>query len=221
MISSVRNHPRLFGSAALGIAVGLLLPAAWSQGLRMILGWDVAAGLYLLLAWIMFLRSDTANVQSRALVEDDGRWAILAISAGAAATSLGAIVDLLADFKNLPPGEGVAHLAAAVVTILLSWLFLHTVFTMHYAHEFYGAIDDGTAGRRKTRGGFAFPGDAKAWNYLDFAYYAFTIGMTAQTSDIAVTTTAMRRLTLAHAVLTFFFNTVVLAFSVNIAASLL
>jgi uncharacterized membrane protein len=222
MLDSLRTHPRLFLAALLGIVAGLLLPQAWPQGMRMIAGWDVAAGLYLVLAWIMILSWSAERVQVRARVEDDGRWAILLISAGAAATSLAAIVSLLADFKDLPDAGKPLHLTLAVATILLSWFFLHTVFTIHYAHEFYGAAPDGgSAERKKTRGGFAFPGDAKAWGYLDFAYYAFTIGMTAQTSDIAVTTTAMRRLTLAHAILTFFFNTVVLAFSVNIAASLL
>jgi uncharacterized membrane protein len=222
MLNSLRTHPRLFLGALLGIIVGLLLPPTWPQSVRMIAGWDFAAGLYLVLAWIMILRWDAARVQLRARLEDDGRWAILVISAGSAATSLGAIVKLLANFKDLPDFDKPLNLSLAVSTLLLSWFFLHTVFTIHYAHEFYGAAPDGgSAERKKTRGGFAFPGDAKAWGYLDFAYYAFTIGMTAQTSDIAVTTTAMRRLTLAHAILTFFFNTVVLAFSVNIAASLL
>ena len=222
MINSLRTHPRLFVAAGLGLVGGLFLPADWPQSLRMIVGWDLAAGLYLALAWIMILRADTGHIRAYARLDDESRWVILLMCAGAATTSLGAIVSLLADYKDLAADERAPHLALAVFTILVSWFFLHTVFTVHYAHEFYGAAPGGTsADEKKLRGGFAFPGDAKAWGYLDFAYYSFTIGMTAQTSDIAVTTTAMRRLTLAHAVLTFFFNTVILAFSVNIAASLL
>jgi len=223
MINAIRARPRLFVAIGLGLAAGLFLPAAWPQSLRMIVGWDVAAGLYLALAWIMILRADTAHIRGLARIDDDGRWVILIMCAAAAAISLGAIVNLLADYKDLTADAKPLHLALAVVTILVSWFFLHTVFTLHYAHEFYGATpdDDPSTDLEKERGGFTFPGTAKSWTYMDFAYYSFTIGMTAQTSDTAVTTTAMRRLTLAHAILTFFFNTVILAFSVNIAASLL
>lgn len=219
MFISLRHQPRLFISAGLGVVIGLFLPAAWSESLRMIVGWDVAAGLYLLLAWIMMLRAPVSHIQAHARGDDERRWVILLMCAGAATTSLGAIVSLLGDYKDLPPADHVPHLVLSVLTILVSWFFLHTVFTVHYAHEFYGDTIDGD--KRRDRGGFAFPGEAKTWTYMDFAYYSFTIGMTAQTSDIAVTTTAMRRLTIAHAILTFFFNTVILAFSVNIAASLL
>lgn len=223
MINSIRARPRLFIAIGLGLVAGALLPSEWSRSLRMIVGWDVAAGLYLALAWIMILRADTGHIRTLARLDDDGRWIILIMCAGAAVTSLGAIVSLLADYKDLAADAKPYHLGLGVATILVSWFFLHTVFTLHYAHEFYGAEpdDDPTTDLEKERGGFAFPGKAKSWKYMDFAYYAFTIGMTAQTSDIAVTTTEMRRLTLAHAILTFFFNTVILAFSVNIAASLL
>jgi len=222
MITPLRTHPRLFVAVGLGFVAGLLLPPAWPRSLRMIVGWDVAAGLYLVLAWIMILRADIKHIRARARIDDESRWVMLIMCAGAATTSLGAIVSLLADYKDLAPGVQAAHLALAVCTILVSWFFLHTVFTLHYAHEFYGAAPGAAStDEKKQRGGFDFPGDARAWGYLDFAYYSFTIGMTAQTSDIAVTTSHMRRLTLAHAVLTFFFNTVILAFSVNIAASLL
>jgi uncharacterized membrane protein len=223
MVNSLRTHPRLFIAAGFGLVAGLCLPAAWPSSLRMIVGWDVAAGLYLALAWIMILSTETKHIRALARLDDESRWVILIMSAGAATTSLGAIVSLLAGYKDLPADAQVTHLALAIFTILVSWFFLHTVFTVHYAHEFYGSAPGGPASaeEKKVRGGFAFPGEARAWGYLDFAYYSFTIGMTAQTSDIAVTTTAMRVLTLGHAVLTFFFNTVVLAFSVNIAASLL
>jgi uncharacterized membrane protein len=219
MLTTLRRQPRLFAAAGLGLAVWFFLPDEWSRSLRMIVGWDVAAGFYLLLAWIMMLRADTEHIQAHARSDDERQWVILLMCAGAATTSLGAIVSLLGDYKDLAADAKAPHLALGVLTILISWFFLHTVFTVHYAHEFYGdTIEDG---KIRDRGGFAFPGVAKTWNYMDFAYYSFTIGMTAQTSDIGVTTTGMRRLTLAHAILTFFFNTVILAFSVNIAASLL
>ena len=223
MINVIRARPRLFVAIGLGLVAGLFLPADWSRSLRLIVGWDVTAGLYLALAWTMILRADPGRIRSVARIDDDGRWVILILCAIAATTSLGAILSQLGDYKDLAADVKPYHLALGVFTILVSWFFLHTVFTLHYAHEFYGATpdDDPTTDLEKERGGFAFPGEAKAWNYMDFAYYAFTIGMTAQTSDIAVTTTGMRRLTLAHAILTFFYNTVILAFSVNIAASLL
>jgi uncharacterized membrane protein len=219
MFKSVRRQPRLFAAAGLGIVIGFCLPGDWSETLRMIVGWDVAAGLYLLLAGIMMVRADVGHIQAHARSDDERQWVILLMCALAATTSLGAIVSLLGDYKDLPEVDKAPHLALGVLTILVSWFFLHMVFAVHYAHEFYG--DTMENGKARDRGGFEFPGKAKTWTYMDFAYYSFTIGMTAQTSDIAVTTTAMRRLTLAHAILTFFFNTVIVAFSVNIAASLL
>jgi uncharacterized membrane protein len=221
----LRAHPRLSVAAGLGIAFGLLSPESWGTLARGLLAWDFAASIHLVLCWTMMLRDAGQRIRRRARLHDESRWVILLISAASSAVSLIAIVGLLAGFKDLADGAKPAHLALAIYTIICSWFFLHTIFTVHYAHEYYGSPGAGGAADGGAvpamRRGLQFPGEAAAPGYIDFAYYAFTIGLTAQTSDTAVTTTAMRGLSLGHAVLTFFFNTVILAFSVNIAASLL
>jgi uncharacterized membrane protein len=110
-------------------------------------------------------------------------------------------------------GRGPAHLALAVVTITLSWAFIHTIFALHYAHEFY--IEN-----RYEDGGLAFPGKEQP-DYGDFLYFSLVIGMTSQVSDVAVTAKAIRRTVAAHGVVSFFFNAALLALTVNIAASAL
>jgi uncharacterized membrane protein len=210
-------HPRLFIAAGVGAVIGVVLPESWGSLVRVVFSWDAAATLYNVLAWIMMLRGTEATIRYKASLQDESGWTLLMISAAAALISLCAIVGLLGG-KDIPDPEKTLRLVLAIYTIINSWFFLHTLFTLHYAHEHYGA---GQGDKGKTRGGLQFPGTDPTPGYVDFAYYSFTIGMTAQTSDTAVTTTSMRGLTLAHGILTFFFNTVILALSINIAASLL
>ena len=129
--------------------------------------------------------------------------------------SLLAVVLLLGALQGAAPAVKWLHVVLALLAVLSSWLLVHTVFTLRYAHLYY----DGDPGEEA--GGLDFPGDTKEPDYLDFAYFAFTIGMTAQTSDVAVSTQPMRLLTLLHGVLSFFFNTAVVALSINGLAGLL
>ncbi len=213
---SIRAHPQLFIGAAFGVAVGLALPPGWRFITRMVTGWDAAAVLYLALTWAIMLKDQEQRIRSRAQINDESGFTILILSAASATASMGALIGLLSDFHDLPAGLKTPHLALVAFTIVCAWFFLQTLFTLHYAHEYYGGGANGAE-----RGGLKFSGSPSALRYLDFAYFAFTIGVTAQTSDTAVTTPRMRRLTLAHSILAFFFNTIVLALSVNIAASLL
>ena len=157
-------------------------------------------------------RSSIDEMQQRAGQEDEGAVVILALTVAAAVASLGAIgVELSGIHTNETAGQ-VTRLALTGVTILCSWFFLHTVFAIHYAHEYYG--DRGEAR------GLNFPGEPEP-DYWDFMYFAVTIGATAQTSDVAVASRLMRRLVLAHSVLSFLFNTIVLALVINVGAGIL
>ena len=109
--------------------------------------------------------------------------------------------------------QGSEKVVGAVLTILISWVFLHTLFTIHYAHHFYGGADE--------ESGLKFPDGIDEPGYWDFLYFSFTIGVAAQTADVAVSSTSMRKLTLLHAVLSFLFNTTILALAINVGASLL
>jgi uncharacterized membrane protein len=204
----VRSQPRLFVSAATGLAVSVALAAVpgWSWGTRTLVGWDLGAGLYLLLAFAMMARSDVHRIRRRAASQDEGQATILALTVAAALASLAAIFAELGAGAARSPFE----VALAVVTIALSWAFIHTMFALHYAHEFYDETDGG---------GMAFPGPDAEPDYWDFVYFSFVIGMTSQVSDVGITSKAVRRTVAAHGVVAFVFNAALLALTVNLAAS--
>jgi len=207
----VRARPRLFFSALLGLAVVAALFAAtdWKVATRLLVGWDVGVALYLVLVYQVMARSDVHHIRRRAALQDEGRIAILVLTAGAALASLGAIVVELGSTHGSTRTP--AQLVLATVTIVLSWAFTHTIFAAHYAHEFY----DENSGKG---GGMAFPGTEEP-DYWDFVYFSFVIGMCAQVSDVAVTSKAIRRTVSAHGIVSFLFNVALLALTVNIAAS--
>ena len=209
----VRSRPRLFSSAALGLACIAVLAGvtAWRPATRLLVGWDVAVTVYLVLVLEMMVRSEVRDIRQRASQEDAGQFAILVLTVAAGLASLGAILVQLAynDGERKP-----AQLGLVVVTILLSWAFIHTMFALHYAHEFYGE-DEGPAG------GLAFPGGDDTPDYWDFVYFAFVIGMTSQVSDVAITSREIRRTVTAHGIVSFVFNVALLALTINIASGML
>jgi uncharacterized membrane protein len=203
----VYGRPRTFISLAIGVIAFLLLPGTLRLPTRLVVGWDVFTVLYLVLAYIMMLRCDVAHIHRSAILQDDGRFLILMITTLGALASLAAIVLELGASKGNPAG-----LALAIVTIVLSWGMVHTAFALHYAHDFY---------RGKKPGGLQFPsGDAHAEaDYWDFVYFSFVIGMTAQVSDVGITDKVIRRTATVHGIISFVFNTALIALMVNIAGS--
>jgi uncharacterized membrane protein len=133
------------------------------------------------------------------------------LTASAAFASLGAILAELGSAAGVGGTRPPAHLVLAGVTIIMSWAFTHTMFALHYAHEFY-AQNDGKGG------GLLFPGNEDP-DYWDFVYFSFVIGMTSQVSDVAISCKPIRRTAAAHGVISFVFNAALLALTVNIAAS--
>jgi len=204
----VRIRPRLFISLGIGALVSVVLTVFtdWRTATRLLVGWDIYVGLYLALVAHLMSGADIQRIRGRAAVEDEGQFAILMLTVVAALASLGAI------FSELGTGTGrrPAHIVVAALTILLSWAFIHTIFALHYAHEFY----DEDIG-----GGLAFPGGETEPDYWDFVYFSFVIGMTSQVSDVGVTHKEIRRTVAAHGVVSFIFNAALLALTVNIAAS--
>jgi uncharacterized membrane protein len=203
----VVGRPRTFVSIAFGIVVALLIPGSPGTIARLLAGWDSFAALYLVLAYVMMMRCGVSHIKRSAIVQDDGRFLILLLTALGAFASLAAIVSELGAAKDNPMA-----LAIAVVTIALSWSAVHTAFALHYAHEFY---------RGKKPGGLQFPsGDEHVdADYWDFTYFSFVIGMTAQVSDVGITDKIIRRTATVHGIISFVFNTALLALMVNIAAS--
>ena len=208
-------RPRLFFSVLFGILVAIFLPEslASSAVTRAIIAWNAGAILYLCLAARMMFGSTHEKMSLRSITQDEGRMLILVLVALAAVSTLAAIVVELAMAKDLHGSLRYAHFALAGLTIATSWLFVHTMFALHYAHDYYASILKGT------HGGLIFPNEGKP-DYADFLYFALIIGTSAQTADVSFSSRAMRRTGLFHCVLAFFFNTTLLALTINIASGL-
>lgn len=215
LIRQFRARPRLFFSFLAGVLVVLLLPHTIASGTttRLIIGWNVGVCLYIAWGGATMMRATHEEIRARAKVRDEGSWAILILVMLASIASLVAIVLELAAAKDMTGVARVVHVALAGFTILSSWAFMHMMFALHYAHDYYVAC-----ARESTRG-LDFPGGEMP-DYGDFLYFSFIIGTSAQTADVTFSSSAMRRIGLLHCVLSFFFNTTVLALTINIAASL-
>jgi uncharacterized membrane protein len=185
----------------------LALPHALRLGTRLLIGWDIFATLYLVLVAVMMLNCGHQHIRRKAIMQDDGRFLILLVTALGAFASVAAIVSELGVAKR-----GTAALTLATLTVSLSWALVHTTFALHYAHDYY---------RSKKPGGLQFPsGDSKeAADYWDFVYFSFVIGMTAQVSDVGITDKVIRRTATVHGIISFVYNTALVALMVNIAAS--
>jgi uncharacterized membrane protein len=206
-----RAHVRLWISVALGLAAMLALPASLTAITRILIGWDIGVLIYLVLVAAMMTGSSVTAIRGNAAAQDEGALAVLILTVAAATASLGAIFVELADIGRANPSYTL-YVALTIVTVMLSWSFTHTIFALHYAHEFYGEH----ARQRCLR----FPDDGQP-DYWDFIYFAFVIGMTFQVSDVAVTHKSARRLVVAHGVLSFLFTTAIVALTVNIAANVI
>jgi len=180
--------------------------------------WDTFALVLLLLIWMTILITPQHRLRDRARGQDFGRTAISIFVVSAACAALFAVGFLIRVHKQDLSSHFTVHLLLALSSVVLSWSLVHTVYSLRYAHTFYG--DSDVPGEDRHAGGLIFPGDRPP-DYFDFAYFAFVIGMTCQVSDVQVTSRRMRRLTLMHSVLSFGFNTVILALLVNTVSSLL
>ena len=212
LLRIVRARPRLFACGAIGaVVVGVAFASNWRPETRLLTGWDVGVALYLALVFQMMGRSNIHTMRRHAAEQDEGRLAMLVLTVAAALASLAAIFAVLGGSGGTAGNRPPANVTLAAFTILLSWAFIHTIFALHYAHEFYDETDGG---------GLAFPGDREP-DYWDFVYFSFVIGMTSQVSDVAITSKLIRRTAAAHGIVSFVFNAALLALTINLAASAL
>jgi len=194
----------------------LLLPRSVRNGERLALAWLAGVVLFLALVALVVAGAKPEQLRRRARELDPRRWVITTLIIAAATVSLFALGFTLQKVPNETEVALLTRLVLAGLTVAASWTLVHTTFALHYAHHYYG---DGPApGPQDDRGGLAFPGDEMP-DYWDFLYFSFVVGMTCQVSDVQVTSRPMRRLTLLHGILSFLFNTVILALAVNLLAS--
>lgn len=209
-----RHTPLMLGLAiGIGLYVVLTFGHSFSDLTRMLIAWDAAIASYLVAIWWQTRSITPQHMIKHAAEVDEGRFFVLFVSIAGVLASLTAIVLELQ--SKLEPGMTKnAHVAFVFATVALSWLFVHTSFAKHYAHEFYGPADG--AGIRK---GLIFPGCDDP-DFADFFHFAIVIGVASQTGDIQISGRAIRRIVTLHGVLAFLFNTVILALTINLAASL-
>lgn len=206
-------RPRLLAAAAVLIAAAVLLPID-DRPRRLLLAWDLAVATFLALVVHLMRGATVAQIRARAADEDEGRLGVLCLTVGAAVASVVAIIAELAGPANPDPAMHVRRLLLAVFTILLSWAFVHVIFALHYAHEFYGDA------RQQPKPALEFPGGEDP-DYWDFIYFAFVLGTTFQVSDVEIASRSMRRTATAHGITSFLFNLVLLSLMINVAASFL
>lgn len=211
IVRLVRAHLRLWISVVLGVVIyaALTILFHWDVVTRLLVAWDIAVLFYLVKAAWMMAHSPVAEIRRHSALQDEGAFALLILVVASAIASLGAIFVQLAKVDADAPGYGICA-ALAIVTIVLSWAFIHTIFALHYAYDFYGQ------GKRAC--GLKFPDD-EAPDYWDFVYFSFVIGMTFQVSDVAITNKWIRRTVLCHGALSFFYTTAIIALTVNIAGN--
>ena len=211
--SFIRSRPHLSMATAIGVAAGLLLPASWQEMTRLLTAWNVAVWFYLAtMAWMM-MRANHHKVKAMAARQDERAATVLSALSIASVMSLVAIVSQLSSMKDLAPDERALHYGLTILTLVGSWFLVGTLFCFHYAHLYYQA----DAALRPLK----FPDDEQNPDDWDFLYFAFTIAVAVQTSDVCVQTRLMRQIVLGQSVLSFFFNLVVLGLSINIAAGLI
>ncbi|GJD32489.1 hypothetical protein PMNALOAF_3765 [Methylobacterium adhaesivum] len=203
-------RPRLLGSLLL---VGIIAAVVPVQGVtvRLLVGWCLGVVVYTGLITWQATRQDESTLRREASRLDDSAFAVSVFAILAAAASFGAVAMLvLGQHEN--EGPRLAHLGLAAATMLCAWTFVQVVFTVHYAHLYYGSTEEGGP-----RGGLDFNGDTNP-DFWDFLYFSVTLGATSQTSDTAITSKRMRRVVTVQTLYAYLFNTSVLALAINMAA---
>jgi uncharacterized membrane protein len=209
-------HSRLIFGIVAGFAVFFALGGQYPLVTRLLVGWDAAAWIYLLAVWVLMVRAGSDRVRAIAEREDESAEVVLAAICVAAVTSLAAIVYELAGARALAWEARLPRYAFTALTVLGSWFLLATIFALHYARMYYSALPE-----PGVQAPLQFPDRIDDPDYFDFLYFSFTIAVAAQTSDICVTSRAMRKAVLAQSVLGFLFNAAILGLSINIAAGVM
>jgi uncharacterized membrane protein len=182
------------------------------ESTRVLWAWNAGAALYIALSLRLILRAAPERIQDRAEQEDDGRFFVLLLVMASSAAILFSVPGQMAAIKAQTSAlQSASHLALAIGTVISAWAFTQISFAFHYAHDYYRAQSQGQAG------GLLFP-DTTQPLYADFLYFSCIIGTSAQTADININSRPMRLLVLLHCVQAFFFNTMILAIVINMAA---
>lgn len=217
LIRVVKQHPRLYVSIGIGLLVAVFGSSLGmhSKLTQAIVGYDCGAIVYILWAMHLMYFSTSAQMRKRALDQDDGKLVVLFLVVLALVFSMSAIFANLASVKHLAGTEKYEIIILALTTLVASWFFTNIIFALHYAHDYFFDLQNGLLG------GLIFLPTNEEPEYLDFLYFAFILGATAQTADVTLASKKMRRTCTLHSILAFFFNTSLLALAVNMSSGLL
>jgi len=206
------KHPRTWIALVFGIAISLVLPPSWSVITRALVSWDCGVLLFLGSIFLWMRDRSAEQIGSQYMEEDPSGPVILIIVIAAALASLIATVGLIATLRHVAPEARAWHSVLATTTLILSWLLVPTMFTMHYADMFYSAATENRP--------LSFP-QTKLPVFWDFAYFSFTISAANQTADVTTTDRSIRKVVIAHEIVSFIFNASIIGFAINITAGLI
>jgi uncharacterized membrane protein len=204
---------RMILAILVGVGVGFFWWDRFGWATRVVVGWDAGASALLGTVWFLILETDPIDTRCRAAAADPGRRAVWVLVLGASALSLFAAAGLMRHAPTIAPEGGKLLVVASLLAVITAWFLTHTAFTLRYAHLYYRDDDEG-------EGGLVFPGDRKPSDF-EFLYFAFTVGMCFQVSDVTITSPQIRRAVLGHALLSFAYNTVILALALNLLFGML
>jgi uncharacterized membrane protein len=206
----------------MGLAAGVLVFLVTREHLRLwsaaIAGWNAVAVVILALDWVTILMTPQREIHQLARQQDLSRFLAFLFVVVSSSAALFAVGFLVSVKKTQSGHHFIVHLLLTLLTVIFSWTLVHTVYGLRYAHAFYGDADE--PGTNRHAGGLVFPGE-RTPDYFDFAYFSFVIGMTCQVSDVQITSRRMRHITLFHSILSFGFNTMILALLINTVSGLL
>jgi len=213
----VIGHRYTASACVIGLVAFFILPGALDLARRAVLAWDLgSAALLAMFVMLLLTEGDDEMMARNAAAQEEGEWTVFAITLAGVVMSFAALTRVLSVAKDMQGLERKLYFSAVALTLFLSWLVTQVVFALRYAHEYY----ERQPGASRVDGGLDFPGGLPP-DYWDFLYFAMVLGMTFQVSDVQITSRKMRRLATVHGLIGFLFNTVIIALTVNIAASLL
>ena len=214
-LSRLHAIHKLIGCLVLAIIAYVVFPPNHVNKLsHLLFAWDVFGLCMIIISWITFFSTQSSQIREESKKQDESRVIIFIIVLVSTLASLSGVVLLLLDKKTT--GEQAWQVPIALASMVFSWLLVHTVFAFRYAHIYYG---NDVKDEKIHTGGLNFQ-DEKKPDFIDFAYFSFVIGMTCQTSDTEITSKRFRRLVLLHGLISFAFNTFILALTINVIGSL-
>jgi len=210
----INSFQKLFICIAIAVAVYFIVEIKNIDLLtHVMIGWDTFSLCMIIMSWVTFLVTSSKQIREQARVQDQAASIIFILVIISTIASFLAVLLLLV-VKHSGHESHSWRLPIAIAGMVFSWFLIHTIFTLRYAHIYYG---DHASTPDKYRGGLSFPDDATP-EYIDFAYFSFVLGMTFQVSDVDITSKRFRQLALWHSLLSFGFNTIMIALTINVIA---